>query len=114
MPLPDYGRCVNCGADEGMGLSGIPGRPGRLAVWCCFCGHLGPSVPNDPPSREADIAAIERWNQEGAALRPVCDLGDRHGKPVAKRWSMDWKQYFHLCAKCLKKWDEQDGCDGTI
>lgn len=58
----NYLDCPRCGADEGMGLSGIPGTPGRLAVWCCICGLFGPDVSNNPPSREADTAAVAAWN----------------------------------------------------
>lgn len=42
-----------------------------------------------------------------ADLREVCDLGDKHGKPAGKRFSYVWWMYFHLCAKCLKEWDQQ-------
>lgn len=37
--------------------------------------------------------------------RPVCDFGDRHGKPTEKRWSWEWMQFFHLCAGCAEKFD---------
>jgi hypothetical protein len=39
-------------------------------------------------------------------LRNTCDFGDKHGKPVEKRFSYVWWMYFHLCSKCLKAWDD--------
>lgn len=39
-------------------------------------------------------------------LRKTCDFSDRHGVPIDKRFSMEWMFYFHMCAKCLKQWDE--------
>jgi hypothetical protein len=41
-----------------------------------------------------------------ADLREVCEFGDWHGKPIDKRWSMEWMFYFHMCAKCLRRWDK--------
>lgn len=40
-----------------------------------------------------------------STLRSTCDMRDSHGKPVEQRWSKTWKQYFHLCSKCLRIWD---------
>jgi hypothetical protein len=60
-----YAPCPRCGAIEGMGLVM---RDQAVRVWCCCCEHKGPSIPNDPPSRDNDRTAVLAWNQEFADL----------------------------------------------
>lgn len=55
-----YAPCSQCGAIEGMGLSSQ--RSQTVAVWCCHCGHFGPTV--EGLSKESDREAVMGWNAE--------------------------------------------------
>jgi hypothetical protein len=47
-------------------------------------------------------------------FRSTCDMRDSHGKPVDQRWSGEWRQYFHLCAKCIRLWDIAHDRNGNL
>ena len=47
-------------------------------------------------------------------LRKTCDFGDKHFRLADKRWSWEWMAYFHMCPKCLRKWDKTHDSSGHI